>query len=156
MNTTVSILPTTVPIMYRYTVLVVNRESIDYSGIWCNILEGNSQACSQQQGLSNQRSWHLSCSPTGGRPMPPCFSKYLFKFIPHIICFSDFGCHRANDMVPWMEPKDWECFLFHAVVASALCSALVICIYVTGLTRLVCRLVTSLPMRRQVFLVVVL
>ena len=43
----VSLLLTTVPIMYRYTVLVVNRESVDYHAFWCNGLEGNNQACLQ-------------------------------------------------------------------------------------------------------------
>ena len=43
-NCNVSLLPTTVPIMYRYTVLVVNREPVDYPTFWCNGLEGNSQA----------------------------------------------------------------------------------------------------------------
>ena len=39
-----NLLLTTVPIMYRYTVLVVNREPVDYPAFWCNGLEGNSQA----------------------------------------------------------------------------------------------------------------
>ena len=40
----VSLLLTTVPIMYRYTVPVVNREPVDYPAFWCNVLEGSSQA----------------------------------------------------------------------------------------------------------------
>ena len=43
----VSLLLTTVPIMYRYTVPVVNREPVDYPAFWCNGLEGSSQACLQ-------------------------------------------------------------------------------------------------------------
>ena len=37
----VSLLLITVPIMYRYTVPVVNREPIDYPAFWNNGLEGN-------------------------------------------------------------------------------------------------------------------
>ena len=39
----VSLLLTTVSIMYRYTVSVANREPVDYLAFWHNGLEGSSQ-----------------------------------------------------------------------------------------------------------------
>ena len=48
-TSSVSLLLITVPIMYRYTVPVVNQEPIDYPAFWCNGLEWNSQACLHNQ-----------------------------------------------------------------------------------------------------------
>ena len=43
----ISLLLTTVPIMYRCTVPVINKEPVDYTAFWHNGLEGDSQALLQ-------------------------------------------------------------------------------------------------------------
>ena len=56
----VSLLLATVLIMYIYTVLVVNKEPVDYPAFWCNGLEVNSQA-HLQRCLQEHQSQFKSC-----------------------------------------------------------------------------------------------